>query len=870
MENHAAFILAAVTLTSATSIVPRLSPPALTAAIKRSPTLPALIELHALQRHNFNHIHISAFWARAGALGSAKSAQALQPAVEDTLRLCTTAEFGCRQITGTVHGLAKSGFGREPECQPLWNALSESALGQLRDYGPREIATTAWSYARCGLGQGYPRLFATLALEARGRLGEYTPQGLANLAWAMAKAQHAALALFAELEAELQRPHRLADFSARELVSTAWAFAASAQSSSPAIFEAIAAEARQRLEDFTLHELAVLGWSLAAADADVAGDLLFGGGGPGGATFAQRCEAQGLEGADAGTLTQLWQWELWRLELRNRARGTTWAGLSACGRDACRDAFLAEPTSAPSNFDASVRAALEAMGLRTIPKVRTPEGFVLDLVVEAPGRRRRVGIEVDGPQQYFGARSREATGAARLKRRQVRAFSELPIMTIPYWEWEALGNGDFSAEQQRKERYLTFAFAVRVGSRAPAGRLLSPMQAPPQPQPQPQSQPQPQPQQQQHSPTQQLPTQPPPPQPVAEATADVLPRFLMRPSSQAAPYNATPGASASPALAFSLHPSRFGRALAQPDALDEAASATLVLVGEVYATPPVVAFEAALLSRMLGIVSTLGAVVSAPRAPCVHVVLEHFNFRHQPMLDEYMQGVLPLSALLERYAADGTESHELVRYTPLLELARSHAGRARLVAGFLPRPLAQAFIAEGEGAAEALAHAKSEGYLGEDLHNWGMDATEAHYAFFESLVTGRPLHGAAQAQQPSNLARRLFPAQIMKSAAMAHRVARLAREHPADRYLVICGSSHMLFNHGVPERLFAAVPRLRGDCCRIVARQASDEQLLRPGPGQGDEPSAEPTAAAELAAAFGTDTDAADLAFLYGDWKREA
>ena len=184
--------------------------------------------------------------------------------------------------------------------------------------------------------------------------------------------------------------------------------------------------------------------------------------------------------------------------------------------------------------------------------------------------------------------------------------------------------------------------------------------------------------------------------------------------------------------------------------------------------------------------------------------------------------------------------------------------------------MAQAFIAEGGGAAEALAHAKSEGYLGEDLPNWGMDATEAHYAFFESLVTGRPLHGAAPAQQPSNLARRLFPAQIMKSAAMAHRLARLAREHPADRYLVICGSSHMLFNHGVPERLFAAVPRLRRDCCRIVARQAADEQLLRPGPGQGDEPSAEPTAAAELAATFGTDTDAADLAFLYGDWKREA
>lgn len=213
---HLVFAFLAVAPTT-----PRISGPALTNALKRSPTMEALLEVHAAQRESFNHIHLSAFWARSGRLGSSwgvddeRAAAALQPILVDTLSMCDVTEFGCRQITGTAHGLAKGGFARGAAFRPLWEKLCDSALSQLEYYSPREISTTAWAYAKTGLGShAFPELYVSLELEARGKLHDYTPQGLANLAWALAKAEHTAPAFFAELEHELQRPTRLADFSA--------------------------------------------------------------------------------------------------------------------------------------------------------------------------------------------------------------------------------------------------------------------------------------------------------------------------------------------------------------------------------------------------------------------------------------------------------------------------------------------------------------------------------------------------------------------------------------------------------------------------------------------------------------------------------
>ena len=83
----------------------------LTNSIKVASTLPSLLDLHQQQRDRFNHIHLSAFWARAGALGMRShgtTAEVLRPVIDDTLEMCAEGAFGCRQLTSTSHGRPKT------------------------------------------------------------------------------------------------------------------------------------------------------------------------------------------------------------------------------------------------------------------------------------------------------------------------------------------------------------------------------------------------------------------------------------------------------------------------------------------------------------------------------------------------------------------------------------------------------------------------------------------------------------------------------------------------------------------------------------------------------------------------------------------
>lgn len=193
-------ILTAVLFSNdAASSAKTLRGPALTNALKRSGSVPALIEQHSMHRQSFNEISLSAFWTRFGLLGSKWSADesaaeiALSAIVQDTLdKISSDPEdvhcYKCRQLTSTAHGLAKSGYGHLKATRPLWDRIQGATLEQIATYSPREIATTAWSFAKVGLGQTYRDLFRALELEAFTTLASYTTQGLANLAWAFAKA----------------------------------------------------------------------------------------------------------------------------------------------------------------------------------------------------------------------------------------------------------------------------------------------------------------------------------------------------------------------------------------------------------------------------------------------------------------------------------------------------------------------------------------------------------------------------------------------------------------------------------------------------------------------------------------------------------
>jgi hypothetical protein len=77
-------------------------------------------------------------------------------------------------------------------------------------------------------------------------------------------------------------------------------------------------------------------------------------------------------------------------------------------------------------------------------EVLTPSGYRLDALVKVNGEK--VGIEVDGPSHFM---NQEPTGSTLLKRRQVSTLDYIPIVSVPYWEWDKLGN-----ERAKKQMYL--------------------------------------------------------------------------------------------------------------------------------------------------------------------------------------------------------------------------------------------------------------------------------------------------------------------------------------------------------------------------------------------------------------------------------
>ena len=86
-------------------------------------------------------------------------------------------------------------------------------------------------------------------------------------------------------------------------------------------------------------------------------------------------------------------------------------------------------------------------------EVLTPSGYRLDALVEVNGEK--VGIEVDGPSHFV---NREPTGSTLLKRRQVSTVDSIHIVSVPYWEWDKLGN-----DRAMKQMYLRFRLAASSG-----------------------------------------------------------------------------------------------------------------------------------------------------------------------------------------------------------------------------------------------------------------------------------------------------------------------------------------------------------------------------------------------------------------------
>jgi hypothetical protein len=351
-------------------------------------------------------------------------------------------------------------------------------------FGPQALSNTMWAYAT--LGEGSPKLYNAVAnrivLSSRGGgdgdehllLDEYTPQSLSNLIWAYATAGVYHPGLFDMVARRVtslvaadnsdngdvvdpipsslvdaiakndaptmttgRRPRVVGrDFNHQNIANLLWSYASISRADSEMFRAWMPAATLAVLENeggCDVRSLTSIAWAYAVAD--VSAPMLFG------TDFAASCLGRQDE-LDVEGMRQLYQWHLWQAEELGSSVGA--GGLPPSLEEACYQAFLSTPPTV-SALQSDVVSELEAIGLRPDCEVLTKRGYRLDAIVEVHGKT--IGIEVDGPSHFAG---RRLTGNAALKRRQVTGLDGIPLVSVPYWEWNAL-----KSDRDKKQHYLS-------------------------------------------------------------------------------------------------------------------------------------------------------------------------------------------------------------------------------------------------------------------------------------------------------------------------------------------------------------------------------------------------------------------------------
>ena len=304
-------------------------------------------------------------------------------------------ELEHEQICSAAWSLASLGCYR----QPLFDAFAEALTDKMRDSrcNSQSLANLAWAFAT--VRDARPGLFDSIANAAEMKMEDFSPQGISNLLWAFAMAGH--------LDDQL--------------------------------FLSMAIVARRALGEFNSHALANLGWAYSVADIDA--ECLFGDG-----AYVNKCIGQ-MEGFSSEGLSQLHQWNLWRKELNSDD------ALPPAFAKRCLDEFTAGINHHKSRLQKDVVSELAAMGLVPQQEVQTQSGYTLDAIVEVGDNK--IAIEVDGPSHFFG---HEPDGATIMKRRQIPRLDKIPILSVPYWEWNKLGK-----DQTKKQQYLRTRLELKDG-----------------------------------------------------------------------------------------------------------------------------------------------------------------------------------------------------------------------------------------------------------------------------------------------------------------------------------------------------------------------------------------------------------------------
>lgn len=275
--------------------------------------------------------------------------------------------------------------------------------------------------------------------------------------------------------------------------------------------------------------------------------------------------------------------------------------------------------------------------------------------------------------------------------------------------------------------------------------------------------------------------------------------------------------------------------------VDEIEHAKLVYFGEFHSESRIVSFQTELVKEWSKRLALTPAAASGGRPPRLHLIMEHFSVDMQELLERYQSldagsdavsfpddDIEAFEQLIDSYKNYGTEGHDLLPYSGLLQFCRETTSKSKeghceilLHGGFIPRNHAARLNKEcpdDESKKLFFEEMSNEcGYLpirGEAMFNalfvssdFKLRGPKEHKLLIQSLMNGSDLYSPVEInddpeeidgeEKPFD---RLYQAQLLKDHAMAYKVTNIMLDQPSsDRYLVIAGYGHLKHRLGVPE-----------------------------------------------------------------------
>ena len=307
-------------------------------------------------------------------------------------------------------------------------------LDHLYRFNGQDCSNTVWAYASAG--ESHPELFKKLAdhIVTLDNLDEFIPQNLSNTVWAFATAKESHPTLFQKLsDAAITRQN---EFNSQGIANFLWAYTTNGQIDKN-LFSSLVPTVEANLSKCNVQGLSNIAWAYTVANVDA--PSLFNG------EFINAC-LQNEDDFEWEGLSQLHQWQLWQEEIKSRA------SLPPSLQKKCCDTFISRVPE-PSKLQDDVISQLSSLGLQLEEEVLTKSGYRLDALVEM--NRKKVGVEVDGPFHFLGT---NPNGSTILKHRQVTNLDGIPVVSVPYWEWNKL-----KKDSEKKQQYLRSLLNTSLG-----------------------------------------------------------------------------------------------------------------------------------------------------------------------------------------------------------------------------------------------------------------------------------------------------------------------------------------------------------------------------------------------------------------------